>query len=277
MNYFAYFLIVFIIFCFDVRRVSLEIERNRKINFKDKLFENKDFISDLEQCKKQIGPYDNDYLNCIEDLSSKPDQEDISCCFRVVQFMCYKTLLTTKCNTSKEDVDLNEQVHFNFWNQLNISELSGNCEGDSVQSTKLCHLEGNHTDNEFLSKIQNCVTQIGTNDNDYNKCLSDEASKMSLNHPYFDSKSQCCSRLVNYNCMKESLISKCSVSEEDVQKFDDVHFNYWNTIGIVGAPNNCKDGAQESIKYCSSVSKITWSNTIQLTVTFILYLLAFKL
>ena len=99
---------------------------------------------------------------------------------------------------------------------------------------------------------------------------------MGLNHPYFDNKSQCCSRLVNYNCMKESLISKCGVSKFDVETFDEIHFSYWNTFRILGSPGNCKGEAQESIGYCSGVSNITWSNTIQLTITFILYLFAFK-
>ena len=52
---------------------------------------------------------------------------------------------------------------------------------------------------------------------------------MGLSHPYFDAKSQCCSRLVNYNCMKESLTFKYGFSKE---KYDDINVNYWNTEAV---------------------------------------------
>lgn len=127
----------------------------------------------------------------------------------------------------------------------------------------------------FLQKFKECINKIGTNDNDYNNCLKDETSKMGLSHPYVDKKSQCCSRLVNYNCMKKSLISKYGVSKENVQKYDQTHFNYWNGAPFPGVPGKCYGEAQDSIKYCNGISKVTWNNTIQLAGIFTLYLLVF--
>lgn len=73
--------------------------------------------------------YDTDHLN-YKDLPFNAG-EDISCYFHVVNFMCYKTL-TTKCDASK-DVEKNEEVHLNYYNDLNVSDLTDNCEGDSEE------------------------------------------------------------------------------------------------------------------------------------------------
>ena len=273
-----------------------------KIVFKN---DSDDFQTVLIDCVYQVWYNDTDFKNCATDLFDKAEITQISdprfnCCFRVICFKCWEQMLVTKCGVSLEEVMKNDDLQFEFWNQAQHPQIQSNCNGDKVQSLTLCKLADvtvstppssssstpssstpssttpdSISETDFLNKLYSCYNKT-SNDNDYNKCLKDETSKMGLNHPYTDTKSQCCSRVANYNCMKESLTSKCDVSKVDVQKHDSVHFQYWNTASFPGVPGKCSDGAEESIKYCNGVYKVTWNIILQLAGIFTLYLLVFS-
>lgn len=59
------------------------------------------------------------------------------CCFRLVNYICMKTFLTSKWNVSKE-VDKND--NFYYWNQLNKpGQMVSSCIGGSKYSVYYCH------------------------------------------------------------------------------------------------------------------------------------------
>lgn len=78
----------------------------------------KDFASDLKKCVRKVGVNDPDDLSCIEDLADKNGGFDIDYCARIINYKCFKTLLTTKCGMPKEEVEKNDETHFDIWNNL---------------------------------------------------------------------------------------------------------------------------------------------------------------
>ena len=263
-----------------------------KIVFKN---DSNDFQTVLIDCVYRVWYDDTNFENCITNLFIKTEISisdlKYDCCYRVIYWKCWEQMLITKCDVLLEEVENNDDLQFEFWNQAPHSSLQSNCKGDKVESLFLCKLADvtvlnlpfstrssttpdSISEYEFLEKLYNCYNKI-SNDSDYNKCVSDETSKTQLNDSYADTKSQCCNRVVNYNCMKESLTSKCDVSKFDVQKNDEIHFKYWNAASFPGVSGKCDGGAKESIKYCSGVYKVTCNITLQFASIFTLYLLVF--
>ena len=81
--------------------------------------------------------------------------------------------------------------------------------------------------------------------------------------------------MINFQCWKQLLTSKCEIPKDQVDNNDDVHFNYWNNRQENDAPGNCTEGKDESLKTCklkSGVSKVTWSLMLQLAGIFVMYL-----
>ena len=109
------------------------------------------FDGKLERCIRKISfLLDNDYLNCTKNyvyaiskgksLNSMFRQEFIDCCAaRMVNFKCFRTLLTTKCKVSEEEVLENDDQHFNYWNNLDIPKYNGRC-GEKQQTLRYCNL-----------------------------------------------------------------------------------------------------------------------------------------
>lgn len=129
-------------------------------------------------------------------------------------------------------------------------------------------------DDEFTNKVKACNTKIGVNDKDYLQCLYDEAQ--GLNDPFDHSKTSCCSRVLNYECMKILMTPKCGFSKEEIQSHDEELFNYWNDFNDPQYPGNCKGNRTESLTYCNGFSKITVSLTLQIASVFILSLFVFS-
>ena len=99
-----------------------------------------DFEYVLQNCISSISPNDTDYYHCTEDQFNKTGGKDFDCCARVVIFKCMRNLLTTECGVSAEYVRANDAAHFNFWNNLEISDLPRNCIGDREWSLRHCNL-----------------------------------------------------------------------------------------------------------------------------------------
>ena len=112
-----------------------------------------DFIqSKLIKCVYKFWYNDTDFLNCSDVLGEKTgimsdEDQRFPCCRRVIYFKCWETLLTTKCNVSKEEVEKNDDLQFKFWNDAPHPKYKGHCEGDKTNSLKLCNLADNGSDN----------------------------------------------------------------------------------------------------------------------------------
>ena len=66
---------------------------------------------------------------------------DLQCCAgRLVNFKCFRNLLTTKCGVSKEEVELNDDEHYNYWNNLDIFYLSSKCFGGKQEALEHCRI-----------------------------------------------------------------------------------------------------------------------------------------
>ena len=109
----------------------------------------KDFISDLEKCVDEITFDDAEYLNCYNELINKTgilNSEDMlfinktSCCNRMVKFQCWKQLLTSQCHVPKDQVENNDDVHFNYWNNFQDNETPEKCYFDKERSLEYCRL-----------------------------------------------------------------------------------------------------------------------------------------
>lgn len=243
-------------------------------------------------CYMKLEPLDPDVFTCSTENHCKIGTHDLACCIRVVQYKCMKIWLITKCNVTKENVEKNDEEHFNLWRNMFLG-FKGNCTGNSTESLEHCNLNDEASsgtsstpktsstttvpisssttpsgttqapisEDEFLIELEKCTNKIGLNNSDYNGCLNDETLKMGWNNT--EDKSSCCIRVVNYICMKESLTSECGVSQENVQKYDEIHFNYWNEK-LPEITGECNGAVQESIEYCNVVSKITWNLTLLL-------------
>ena len=212
-------------------------------------------------------------------------------CARVINYKCFKTLLTTKCGMPKEEVEKNDETHFNFWNDLEVPDIPGKCNGNSQDSIKHCKVndvsDGTTTptttttttttttpSDNFESVIEKCIDKVGYNNQDYLNCYTRLFNKTEITDPN-DTKISCCNRMVQFQCWKEILTSKCSVSEDQVKKNDDVHYNYWNNKEYADKPEKCSGGKDELLELCklkSGVSKFTWSITLQLAGIFVMYL-----
>ena len=111
------------------------------------LARNKWFQKVVENCVLKLGVFDPDYYKCIGQLSFKTNYLDIQCCGgRLMNYKCFRTLLTTKCNVSKEKVQLNDDQHYNYWNDLKVPYLSGKCSGGRQEALEHCKMtdELNH-------------------------------------------------------------------------------------------------------------------------------------
>ena len=245
----------------------------------------------ITNCYMKLEPLDPDVFTCLTENHCKIGTHDLACCIRVVQYKCMKIWLITKCNVTKENVEKNDEVHFNLWRNMFLG-FKGNCIGNSTESLEHCNLNdevfsrtsstpktsstttvpisssttpASISEDEFLIELEKCTNKTGLNDSHYNDCLNNETLKMGWNNT--EGKSSCCIRVVNYICMKESLTSKCGVSKEDVQKYDKIHFNYWNKQ-LPEITGECNGAVQESIEYCNGVSKIIWNLTLLLACSF---------
>ena len=63
-----------------------------------------------------------------------------------------------------------------------------------------------------------------------------------------DPKVECCSRMINYECIKIFLTWACDVSKE-VDSHDDDDFQFWSHVNIHGQPYHCSGGRQDSEDY----------------------------
>lgn len=119
----------------DIRLFKMENEKSV-----DEMTSKEDsFDSVVEQCKKKVNWIEPDVFACLSENYYKIGTEDIPCCIRVAQYKCMKTFLTTKCNVTKEEVEKNDEDHFNYWNNLDMA-YKGNCTGNSEESLQHCNL-----------------------------------------------------------------------------------------------------------------------------------------
>ena len=89
---------------------------------------------------------DLNYSKCLDDNWNKTgiinNKDPIGdCCFRMVFYVCTKELLTAKCGVPEEEVQEKDDVHFNYWNNVEIHEnLESNCTDGKENSLKPCKL-----------------------------------------------------------------------------------------------------------------------------------------
>lgn len=156
MSFIFYFFVAvglpLLISCYDLGSISLRMEQEiKKINDKPaELLYRNDFESQLISCIYKVDPRDPDVLSCLYDNWNRtgintPNHYKYGCCIRMVNFQCWKKFLTTKCGMTKEEVEWNDDNHYYFWNNLNVTDLSN------------CH---------YLTKEQ-ALRQCNLNDGDY--------------------------------------------------------------------------------------------------------------
>ena len=103
------------------------------------------FNNTILYCINLIRINDLDYNRCLRDESSKvkeihnENEPKAQCCGRVVNYICMKKFLTSRCGVPKTQVDENDDVHFKFWNNLNIPGYPNRCSGGTKDSIKYCH------------------------------------------------------------------------------------------------------------------------------------------
>ena len=128
----------------------------------------------------------------------------------------------------------------------------------------------------FRKAISVFVNKIGTLDLSYNQCLRSQANSVIGILSEDDAKAQCCGRVINFICMKKFLTSRSGVPRNTMEKYNDVHFKFWNDLSISNYPKNCGARSNQSIAYChSGISKVTWNITLQIAVILSLYLFVF--
>lgn len=125
------------------------------INLKE---DTNDFKGTILDCIIQVGISDPDYKSCINDLMSTINLNDLECCVaRMSNFKCFRKLLVTKCGVSNEQVEQNDDTHFNYWNNLKIPYFHGKCDGEKQESLKYCKIvdEFNDVNNDksLLKKL----------------------------------------------------------------------------------------------------------------------------
>ena len=103
------------------------------------------FNNTILYCINLIGKDDPDYKGCLHDESMKvkgvhnDDEPKAQCCGRVVNYICMKKFLTLRCGVPKTQVEKNDDVHFKFWNDLNVPGYPRRCSGGIKDSIKYCH------------------------------------------------------------------------------------------------------------------------------------------
>ena len=113
------------------------------------------------------------------------------------------------------------------------------------------------TDDNFINELKNCIDKTYKKDYHYKQCQRDQAIKMKEVSGEDDPKALCCTRVINYICMKKFLTSKCSVNNIEVERHDEQHFNYWNNIT---GHNECNGNPTESVIYCHNGNYYGTSN-----------------
>ena len=138
------------------------------------------------------------------------------------------------------------------------------------------NMAGQTINHDFKEKIRNCAKNIYLT-TDYSECLKDQGLKLKGVYGDSDPKAHCCSRVINYICMKTFLTStKCGVPKAQVDSHDNEHFQIWNQIQNPKYPGHCSVDSEESISYChSGKSKVTWSIILHLAGIVTVYLLVF--
>ena len=279
MNFSLYFLVVLalpmLICCYDIGLVgqtAAKLAHDNLVAGKT----DEDFRTKIISCATKVANT-NDYMQCIRTEAEKvhgiknSTEPKVQCCVRVINYICMKTFLTSKCSVSKEEVESHDDEHFNFWNDLNVPDVHGHCKSGKQKSIDYCHsndtankkLEINEaairvgevglTDNEFETKIRDCYVKISKT-NDYSSCLKVEGSKLKGVNGTLTPKKQCCERVINYICLKSSLTPKCNMPKEEVESRDEEHFRFWNQLEIPGFPNHCSGNSKTSITYCHTDS-----------------------
>lgn len=128
---------------------------------------------------------------------------------------------------------------------------------------------------DFTSKLGHCIWRVSKSP-DFIQCLEDESQLLKGISSPSDPKISCCTRVMNFKCMRKFLTSQCHVSREEVERNSEQHYNFWNEFDVDGYSTRCSQTSHEAaIRYCSSgVSKVTWNITLYLAV-FALYFLVF--
>lgn len=131
---------------------------------------------------------------------------------------------------------------------------------------------------DFITEMMECITKIGGASNpEYQQCLKEQAKKLKDVKPDpNDPKLQCCIRVMNYECMKIFLSSKCGMSQDQVDQHDDENYKFWNDLNDTTFPHHCKGNRQQSLAYCNRFNKITLSLTLQLASILIVSWLVFS-
>ena len=152
-----------LISCDNLVNVGIEkvIEKSSnqviQMNTKDSISDRKksttqtqnDFESTIKNCIERVGSGDAEYLNCYYELINKtgilhPNDtlfvNKTSCCNRMVKFQCWKKLLTLRCEVPKDKVEKNDDVHFEYWNNLDDEETPEKCKFDKERSLEYCRL-----------------------------------------------------------------------------------------------------------------------------------------
>ena len=129
-------------------------------------------------------------------------------------------------------------------------------------------------DDGFLTKVISCAGKV-IKTPEFLQCGKDEAAKVHGAYSKDDPKTQCCVRVIMYECMKKFLVSNCDVTQQEVDNHDDEHFKFWNDFSIPKVPLHCTGNRTESLAYCNGFSKMTFSFTLQSAIILTLILHVF--
>lgn len=167
MDFIFYFLVAvglpLLISCYDLGSISLRMKQEiKKMNDKPaELLYGNDFESQLASCIVKVGLRDPDVSSCFNDNWKRtginsPNHYKFGCCIRVVNFKCWKQLLTTKCNMTKEEVERNDDDdYYYFWNNLNVTDLSDCYYLTKEQALRQCNL---NDDDYYTTMLSTRIT-----------------------------------------------------------------------------------------------------------------------
>lgn len=113
-------------------------------NVANQIMEASYFRNAISACVHKIGTFDSDYNKCLKyeakfviGIFSENDAK-AQCCGRVINFICMKKILTSRCGVPEKAVKMYNDVHFKYWNDLSISNYPNNCNVGSNESIAYC-------------------------------------------------------------------------------------------------------------------------------------------
>ena len=199
--------------------------------------------------------------------------ENLNCCLLFHTYKCARNLVNPACNQLKEN---EKQIVYDRLNTM-LSDKGQYCKNVTLdQASKMCDVD---TGDDLTFNINGCSKNFGLSYK-FKDCLTNNA----LNYPKEmpDNYKECCDSWSYFQCGKSLLKPICSPPENQIDKvtnllYESINYNSTKLYSV------CNGTVEESYNKCglkynsSNNNYITWSVPFQIIISFVFYLLNFKL